>query len=232
MSGDNPMKDYQPNLSHNNNNVALQQQQQQLHRRRLLGAEAKDNPSPLHDSISNDEEDGEDEGNNEDQDDIESVKGVPLTGDEMEPASKNKFPPLKNAHVAQIKHACHKVNKSSKRNNELAAQDEETALATTRKDRKTLRTDATMSRQTTFKALVIGDKELAAQQIAQQESLKGVPATNDNCENVLEGATYKLQQFGRIGIPHLDKIDITGALGSELDVVGSLGCVWGGGHDS
>ena len=63
--------------------------------------------------------------------------------------------------------------------------------------------------------LVIGDKELAAQQIVQQEALNRVPATNKNCESALRGVTYKIRQFSRIGICHLDKIDITGAPGGQ-----------------
>ena len=43
--------------------------------------------------------------------------------------------------------------------------------------------------------------------------MNGVPATNENCESALGGATYQLRQFGRIGIRRLDKIDITGAPG-------------------
>ena len=49
-----------------------------------------------------------------------------------------------------------------------------------------------------------------AQQIVQQEARNGVPAT---CESALGGATYQLQQFGRIRICHLENVDITGALG-------------------
>ena len=42
---------------------------------------------------------------------------------------------------------------------------------------------------------------------ARQESLRGVPATNDNAESALGGATYQLQQFGRIGIKHFAAIN-------------------------
>ena len=35
---------------------------------------------------------------------------------------------------------------------------------------------------------------------ARREALRGVPATNDNAESALGGATHQLQKFGRIGI--------------------------------
>ena len=56
-----------------------------------------------------------------------------------------------------------------------------------------------------------------AQQIAQQKALEGVLTTHANCEKFFGGATYQLQQFDRIGIPHLNKIKITGAPEEELD---------------
>ena len=64
-------------------------------------------------------------------------------------------------------------------------------------DWKTLFTDDTTRHQTPFHA--------------QQGALNGVSAT---CESALGGATYQLQQFGRIRIRHQsDNFDITGAPG-------------------
>ena len=66
--------------NNNDDNIALHQQTP-------LGAEAKDNLLPLHESNSNDVKDIEAKGNNKYQDYSESVKGTTLTGDEMKPAS-------------------------------------------------------------------------------------------------------------------------------------------------